>query len=348
MGVSPQNKKWLRLVGLIAFLAYLTLCWAAAFEIANWLHLKTGLLSSEFARGLVSLLTGFFLFILTGLITSLFIPKRHVELFQTLIDAFRRIANGDFSVRLEMKGDHRFTQLVEGINHMAEQLNEMERMRQEFISDVSHEIQSPLTSISGFARALRDDTLSAAERERYLDIIETESSRLSKLSENLLRLTSLEARQDPLVKSRYRLDLQLRNAMLVCEPQWLDKRIEMEGELEQTEIAADKDMMSQVWTNLLHNSIKFTPEGGKICVRLLQREQEVEVTIADTGIGIAKEDVERIFERFYKADKSRNRTGGGSGLGLSIVKKIVEMHHGHIHVQSEAGEGTTITLRLPR
>jgi signal transduction histidine kinase len=223
----------------------------------------------------------------------------------------------------------------------------MEKMRQEFISNVSHEIQSPLTSISGFARALRDTRLSEEERAHYLDIIETESIRLSKMSDNLLKLTSLESEHHPFEPKRYRLDKQLRAVVLACEPLWLDKSIDMDVSLEEGEIDADPDLMNQVWGNLIHNSIKFTPRGGTIGVELQFRDGEAAVRISDTGIGIGEEDLPRIFERFYKADKSRNRAGGGSGLGLSIVKKIVDLHHGSIDVQSRPGEGTVFTVRLP-
>lgn len=346
---GPSRKKvWLKALGVVGFLLAINLCWALAYGLSSSLYLKAGIMPSEFVRGLVNSLLGFLIFIGTMFLISRFVPKRHVELFQMLIDALRRIAKGDFSVNLDVKLDHQWGQLVEGINHMAEQLNEMERMRQEFISNVSHEIQSPLTSISGFARALHNEQLSREERIRYLEIIETESQRLSKLSDSLLKLTSLESRQHPPEKKRYRLEKQLRSVMLACEPQWMEKDIEMEGELDKVEIVADADMMNQVWINLLHNSIKFTPRGGKISVRLFRHGQEVTVVIADTGIGIAKEDVERIFERFFKADKSRNRAGGGNGLGLSIVKKIIDLHQGQIAVESEPGAGTTFTIRLPQ
>ena len=164
----------------------------------------------------------------------------------------------------------------------------------------------------------------------YLGIIEKESARLSKLSENLLKLTSLESDHHPFERRRYRLDKQLRSLILACEPQWHDKGIDMDVSLEDVSIEADEDLLSQVWLNLLHNSIKFTPAGGTIGVRLKRNGQEA-----------------HIFERFYKADRSRDRSTGGSGLGLAIVKRIVEMHTGSVAVQSAPGTGTTFTVRLP-
>ncbi|MEJ8543949.1 ATP-binding protein [Brevibacillus borstelensis] len=347
MRKHPNRKIWLRVLGVIGFLIYINLCWSAAYWLTFALYQKIGIAPSEFVRGLINSFSGFFIFFCTMFLLSRLVRPRHVELFQLLIDALRRIAKGDFSVKLDIKMEDRWGQLVENINHMAEQLNEMEQMRQEFISNVSHEIQSPLTSISGFARALRRENLSRDEQLHYLDIIETESKRLSKLSDNLLKLTSLEAKQHPMERKRYRLDHQLRNIILACEPQWLGKEIELDVALEKVELVADEDMMSQVWNNLLSNSIKFTPQGGKISVRAQRTGGEVVVQISDTGIGISPEDQERIFERFFKADRSRNRAMGGSGLGLSIVKKIVGLHQGRIAVQSQPGEGTTFIITLP-
>ena len=230
---------------------------------------------------------------------------------------------------------------------MAVELNQMEQMRQEFISNVSHEIQSPLASISGFAKVLKRSELTPEERERYLTIIETESLRLAHLSDNLLKLTSIESDHYPFEAKTYRLDQQIRKIILSCEPQWVAKSLELDVSLDEVEVFADEELMNQVWINLINNSIKFTPSGGSVTIQLRQYGEKAEVTVADTGLGICEEDQEYIFERFYKADKSRNRTPGGSGLGLSIAKKIIEMHKGTIDVQSKIDKGTTFSIALP-
>jgi two-component system, OmpR family, phosphate regulon sensor histidine kinase PhoR len=157
----------------------------------------------------------------------------------------------------------------------------------------------------------------------------------------------LESKHHPFEMKHYRLDTQLRNVILASEPHWLEKTIEMDISLEPIIILADEELLGQVWVNLLHNSIKFTPAGGTITVAAQKNRSEVQVRISDTGIGIAKEDQARIFERFFKADKSRNRTSGGSGLGLSIVKKIVGTHNGRISVESSVGKGTIMIVSLP-
>ncbi|WP_025699328.1 sensor histidine kinase, partial [Paenibacillus durus] len=216
-----------------------------------------------------------------------------------------------------------------------------------FISNVSHEIQSPLTSIRGFARALRREDLSRETREHYLDIIEAESARLSGLSDSLLKLSVLESGSFPLEAKPYRLDKQLRNILLACEPQWMGKGIEVEAELAEVTVTGAEDLLSQVWNNLLHNSIKFTPPGGKVMITARLIGTEAEVVVSDTGAGISKEDLPRIFERFYKADKARSAGAGGSGLGLSLVKKIVDLHLGEVRAESRLGEGTEIIVTLP-
>ncbi|BAH45170.1 two-component sensor histidine kinase [Brevibacillus brevis NBRC 100599] len=333
-----------KIVGVVGICAVFALCGLGAYGITTLFYSYMGYHLNDLVKVLIHSVLNCLLFIGVGIIISFFTMSRHRGRFQPLIDALRRIAMGDFRVNLDIKLANEWGELVDGINHVAEQLNEMEKLRQEFISNVSHEIQSPLTSISGFARALHNERLRPEERIRYLEIIESESKRLSKISDNLLKLTALEGIQHDLERKRYRLDTQLRALILASEPQWMAKEIEMDIDLEKVEIVADEDMLSQVWTNLLGNSIKFTEAGGKISVKLKTVNGEVLVKITDTGIGISKENQERIFERFFKADPSRNRTNSGSGLGLAIVKKIIDLHHATIVVESEEGKGTTFTI----
>ncbi|MDY0395548.1 HAMP domain-containing sensor histidine kinase [Virgibacillus halophilus] len=239
-----------------------------------------------------------------------------------------------------------FSKIIDNINYMSKELGQIEQMRQEFVSNVSHEIQSPLTSISGFARALKNENISAEERVHYLSIIETESERLSKISDNLLKLTALESSQHPFELQEYRLDKQLQQIVLRCEPQWTAKQIDMNLALSKAVVTADKDLLDQVWMNLLNNAIKFTPDHGTIGIAIHVDEEKLEVAVSDTGIGVAEEEQLHLFERFYKADKSRNRNQGGSGLGLSIVKKIIDMHGGTVSVISQPNLGTTFTVAL--
>ncbi|MEF3304042.1 sensor histidine kinase [Paenibacillus sp. GYB003] len=308
----------------------------------------------DYRKQLTPLLLIHALLLAAAIAGFLFGAPRQLKLWTAILDALRRIARGDFDVRIEGvfrqkrgKDNRQFAVLIEGINDMASGLKQIENMRQEFISNVSHEIQSPLTSIGGFAKALRGDSLRAEERDRYLSIIELETERLSKLSDNLLKLSSLDSERHPFERSRYRVDKQLRHLILACEPQWEKKRLEMDVDLEAAYVYADEQLMGQVWTNLLHNSIKFTPEGGAVRIRAASRGGTATIEIADTGIGMSDKELAQAFDRFYKADASRNRALGGSGLGLSIVRKIVDMHGGAIRMDSRVGEGTTVVVTLP-
>lgn len=256
---------------------------------------------------------------------------------------------GDFSVRLPARRGDELGELAQGMNKMALSLSQLEMMRQDFVSNVSHEMQSPLTSIGGFAEALRSEEVTGAERERYISIIKQESMRLSRLSENLLNLASLDSQQHPFHPQPYRLDRQLRDVVLACEPQWMAKRQTVELLMEETVITADRDQLNQVWMNLLANSMKFTPEDGKIFLSLSEQNGSIVVRITDTGIGVHEEDRERIFERFYKGDLSRDRSQGGSGLGLSIAQTIIHIHGGTIALDLGADQltGASFMIKLP-
>jgi two-component system, OmpR family, phosphate regulon sensor histidine kinase PhoR len=275
--------------------------------------------------------------------------RRQMGPFEPIFAAMEHIASGDFGVRLEYpsRGNVFARELARSVNQMALELDQMEHLRQEFISNVSHEIQSPLTSIRGFAQALRDEHLSALERVHYLDIIETESRRLSRMTDNMLKLAALEAERVHMESRRFRLDRQLRALIVACEPQWSSKALGMDVTLEEVELCGDEDLLSQVWSNLLQNSIKFTPEGGRVTVDLRRQGDAIHLSIADTGIGIPQDAQAHIFERFYKVDAARERSQEGSGLGLAIAKRIVELHRGTIGMTSHPGAGTTFNISLP-
>ncbi|ASZ20371.1 two-component sensor histidine kinase [Bacillus cereus] len=342
--------KMLKVTGaIIALFSFLTIIWSTAFYVSSSILDALAIHLSPFVTYLISdILSFIFMILLWILIAVLMRPKREAMIW-TIIEPIQKIAKGDFSVKIrnEEKYDGEIGVLVKSINDMTDELNAMEKMRQEFVSNVSHEIQSPLTSIKGFARALQDNNLSEEKREHYLTIIETETTRLSKLSRNLLNLTLLESEEYTPERVTYRLDQQLKQIVLNSEPLWAEKEIELELNLEKVHITADQESMSQVWINLIHNSIKFTPSGGTITIQLKEYEKVVEVRIRDSGIGISEEQKQHIFERFYKADSSRNRAYGGSGLGLAIVKKVLDLHQGEIKVESEEGSGTEFIVRIP-
>ena len=328
-------------------LAVLNIALTAAYYLSGFVYRRIGApppLLALILNGAV----GMFLLIVAANIARPFFGSGRKDWFGLITDALDRIASGDFTARLEEGGTRGpFAELVRTVNQTAAKLDQLEKMRQEFVSDVSHEIQSPLTSIRGFASALRQGDLSEADRLHYLDIIEAEGLRLSRLTANLLKLASLESDQIHLVPRTYRLDSQVRDLILACETQWTGKHQDMDVDLDEAEITADDDLLSQVWTNLIHNAIKFTPDGGSIRLVLRRRADQLAFSIADTGIGISPEDETRLFERFYKADRSRQGSTGGNGLGLAIAKRIVDLHGGTISVRSLAAGGTEFLVNLP-
>ncbi|PWK14880.1 sensor histidine kinase [Tumebacillus permanentifrigoris] len=271
-----------------------------------------------------------------------------VKPIKRLTGATQQLAAGEFDIRLDLTRRDEIGELAQHFAQMAEQLKKVDAMRQEFVANVSHEIQSPLTSIKGFSQALRTAGLEREEQESYLAIIEAESERLSSLSKQLLTLASLEQETMQLERSPYRLDEQIRQAVLMLEWQWREKGIELELHLAELTVQADSQMLHLVWINLLTNSIKFTPAGGVITVQLTADRTPVHVQVRDTGVGIPPAELPRVFERFYKADKSRNRTRSGSGLGLAIVHKVIRLHGGTVEVTSELGVGTEVQVKLPR
>ncbi|TVY07795.1 sensor histidine kinase [Paenibacillus cremeus] len=271
-----------------------------------------------------------------------------VDPLKLMSQSARRIAKGNFEISLSgLQRKDELGELARSFYDMAGELKQLEHMRSDFVSNVSHEIQSPLTSIAGFSKVLQNTSMSEAERNSYLAIIQAEAQRVSRLSENLLKLASLESAHHPFQPRTYELDEQLRSVIVGMEPIWSVKDIEFELDLPVTKIHADEDQLHQVWMNLLGNSLKFTPHGGTVKVKLETSMNDISVTIRDNGIGMTKEDQERIFERFYKADRARRPDESGSGLGLAIVKKIVDLHHGTIRVTSEWGKGSAFTVVLP-
>lgn len=278
-----------------------------------------------------------FIFVLTRFI---------VKPVKQLTAATRKIAEGDYDIKLDVARRDELGNMARHFTQMAEALQKLDEMRQTFVANVSHEIQSPLTSIQGFAQAAREDEVTGEERRRYLAIIEEESRRLSLLGKQLLTLAALDKDSGAVKKTTFRLDEQIRQVVLVSEWQLREKEMAVELELPEADVTADKQLLHQVWLNLIANAIKFSERGGSVSIEM-NVGREMAVTVRDNGSGIPEAELPHIFDRFYKADKARNRTRSGSGLGLSIVHKIVQVHGGTVEVRSRLGEGTAFTVRLP-
>lgn len=264
-----------------------------------------------------------------------------------LTTATKRISKGRYDIKLNTWRKDELGQLASHFMSMSRELERTNRARQEFVANVSHEIESPLTSIQGFANALKDSTLPEIERVQYLDIIDQESHRLSMLSKQLLTLSSLDYDPDSLQKRPIDLRAQIRQVAQIMEWRLTDKQLALRLNIVDISVVGDANLLYQVWMNLLSNSVKYTPTGGTVKITTQLEAQNCIVTVSDSGEGIAAEELPLIFDRFYKVDRARTNETHSSGLGLAICQKIIESHNGTIEVSSTVGEGTTFTVTLP-
>ncbi|KAF5089500.1 Adaptive-response sensory-kinase SasA [Acetobacterium wieringae] len=261
-------------------------------------------------------------------------------------EATKKVANGDFDVRLTVRGKDELAVLAQNFNIMTAALSRNDYIHRDFVSNVSHEFKTPIASIKGFGKLLKDPDLLETQRQEYIDIIVDESDRLWKLSANVLKLSELENGVLGLRKEAFPLDEAIRRVILLLQEKWEAKNIDLDIQLDDTIYQGDPELMAMVIINLLTNAINHSPTAGHISIALHKTAKEVVIEIADTGKGIAKEDQKKIFDRFYKADQSRSTPG--TGLGLTISQRIVTLHGGTIGVESEPGKGSRFLVRLPQ
>ena len=262
--------------------------------------------------------------------------------------ATKEIARGNFDVHVEVKSSKELERLAESFNEMAKELSSIETLRTDFVSNISHEFKTPVASIRGFAKRLMKNNLSDEQRAEYLQIIISESERLSRLSSNVLLLSNLESSTPTspgVERVKYSLDEQLRKLVLLLEPQLQRRALEIDIQLESVNITAAEEMLSHVWLNLLGNAIKFSHLNGTVGIKLEQKNGNAIVTVSDQGAGMDDEVKRHMFEKFFQGDRSRAIEG--NGLGLSLVKKILDLENGEISVDSEVGKGTRFVVSLP-
>lgn len=296
----------------------------------------------EFREFLAILVT----FIIIFSILIVFISTRYlVAPIEQLSKATKKLSEVQFDVVLPTKRKDEIGQLALNFSKMMKEWQQLEGMRQEFVANVSHEIQSPLTTIQGMTNALADETLTVIERDQYIEQIQLESKRLSSLSRQLLMLVSLENSGPE--NASVSLMQQWKEVIQSTAFNWREKELFIETDLPSLTVFGDAQLLYQVWLNLFTNAIKFSHHGGTIYIDARQRESWVEVKIKDNGEGISETAQSFIFERFYKEDKARTSEKASNGLGLSIVDKIVKLHGGSIDLTSKKGEGTTFLVRLP-
>lgn len=290
--------------------------------------------------------------VLAALVVSLFISRQIVTPIREMMTASQHIAAGYYDERVQIAGDpseaDELAQLAISFNRMAERLAQTENMRRQLIGDISHELRTPLTTIKGSMEGLLDGVLEPTPET--FGNIHREAKRLQRLVTDLEELSRVEAGTVPLQKKPTDITKLARSVCQHMQTQFDEKGVELHVETmpDPPIILADGDRISQILINLVGNALQYTPEDGCVSVEVSQVENEVQTSVIDSGIGIAVEHLEHIFTRFYRVDKSRSRTGGGSGIGLTIAKHLVEAHGGEIWVESEgAGKGSVFRFTLP-
>lgn len=263
-----------------------------------------------------------------------------------LTEAMNKVAAGDFSIKLDSnfrQGD--LSEVYTSFNTMVEALSQTETLSSDFVSNVSHEFKTPLSALEGYASLLQDSSLSREEQNTYIDKILFNTRRLSELVGNMLLVSRINNQKIQPKYSSYRLDEQIRYSIVALESKWAPKNIDFDINLESIEYTGVENLMGHVWTNLIDNAVKFSSQNGAIKIRLSKYGDNAEFTICNQGTLIPKEDLSRIFMKFYQCDGSRKSEG--NGLGLSIVKIIVDAFAGDIIVNSSEESGTEFKVILP-
>lgn len=294
------------------------------------------------AAVLMMVLTSLIIYISTYNITK---PLREMS------EATKRYSQGDFSYRIRRNNRNtvrEFDELSAAMNSMAENLEQLENSRTQFVANVSHELKTPMTTIGGFIDGILDGTIDSEHQNQYLTIVSEEVKRLSRLVVSMLNMSKMEAGEMRIKPKRFNLTQQIIGIFMSFEQKIDNKKIDIKGleSLSNCYIEADPDMLSQVFYNLIDNAVKFTPQSGEIFTSLLDDGEYVTVKIRNTGEGIRSEDIDHVFERFYKGDKSRSLDVKSAGLGLFIVKNIVTLHGGEITVDSIYDKYTEFTVKL--
>lgn len=272
------------------------------------------------------------------------------EPMHKLADATMKVAGGDFSVYVPAlhtpdKLDY-LDVMIQDFNRMVEELGSIETLKTDFVSNVSHEMKTPIAVIKNYAEMLQMESITEAQRKEYAASIENSAERLSTLISNILKLNKLENQRITPELETYDVCRQLCECILQFEEAWDEKEIDLQTEIEdKAMVRADSSLLELVWNNLLSNAVKFTEPQGCITIRQVSDQQYVTVSVSDTGCGMSKESIKHIFDKFYQGDTSHSREG--NGLGLALVKRVLELMDGEIQVISEEGKGSTFTVKLP-
>jgi len=332
----------------IMFAVTVTFTMALAFFLTGfivYLYYKTSMPADTPPQAWVPFVSFAITAVIVSISLTLLISRRLFVPIEHLIRALKQVASGDFKAQLpDTSGDSEIANMNINFNKMVKELNSMETLQADFIQNVSHEIRTPLSAIEGYAKLLNSENLTEEAREYTLRIFEA-AKRLSYLTGNILKLSKLENQQIISEKHIFSLDEQLRQTILLLEPVWGKKDLEIDIDFPEVNFLGNEELLFQVWTNIISNAIKFTPKGGSISIKLEKDLYQISVIVQDSGIGMTEDVKARIFDRFYQGEKNRNAEG--NGLGLALVKKIIDLCDGKIEVDSQPDYGSVFTVRLP-
>lgn len=284
--------------------------------------------------------------LLIGCAIAVFVGKLIIRPIQNIGNAFDELSKGNFDVRVPTNEKiDEIQEMAMRFNSMTYDLSHIETLRNDFVVNVSHEFKTPIASIEGYATLLQNHRLTPERHDHYVEKILDNSRRLTNLSSSILMLSKLENQETVMHKKEYRLDEQIRKSILMLESKWAEKDIEFDMDLPRQMYYGSEQLLEQVWSNIVDNAIKHSPIKGIIHVSIEKSETQLSVTISDQGDGMNEEIQKHIFEKFYQGDSSRKAEG--NGLGLALVKRIVDLCKGSITVKSEPNEGAAFTVELP-
>lgn len=340
-GRQLNSKLWIYFAAIVFFIMFTT---AIIIGFIALISLRAGYFYAGNEAPHLFIISLLFISVIIGTAISLVVAKKILNPITKISKAANEIAKGNFDVRLETNSRIKeIGELNRNFNVMAQELSGIETLRNDFVVNVSHEFKTPIAAIEGYAMLLQDKSLSEPERDDYARMIIESSRQLAVLTGNILTLSKLESQEVVLEKKTYRLDEQIRQAILFLEPQWGEKELDLQIEMPKITYYGNEGLLMQVWMNIIGNSVKFTPHGGTIDVRLSSGETEAVVRVSDSGCGM--DDTKHIFDKFYQGDAARKSEG--NGLGLALAKRIVELCGGEIKVKSETGKGSIFTVMLP-
>ena len=262
----------------------------------------------------------------------------------TLIDGMERLSGGEYSTRIHLGKVKEVKALETSFNGLASELENVEILRSNFVNDFSHELKTPIVSISGLISLMKSGNLPPEKQEQYLNVIDEEVKRLTNMTTNILTLSKLEKQNILTDKTEFNLSEQIRDCILLLEKKWTEKNLELELDMDEYTVSANEDMLKHVWFNLIDNAIKFSSEGGELKIAIAKENGFIKVSVENGGRTITEEEKEKIFTKFYRG--KRESSNEGNGIGLSIVKHVIALHEGRIEVES-GDERTTFSVFLP-